>query len=374
MARNKSLDLTQHFTQPGVGSAFETSSLIGSSAQGKFEDLRKSLLTIDSSLDLNKIIRSDQANLVDFFKLAERRAKLNQAISSAFGSAHSTPFVFSLQNLGIGFPGPARFYNRSKNTTISEKVQERFVFTVPPAEFSVAVPGEAKTINTISGLQYTHAGNIELDEISFEGFLPFVTTHRGNGMANPYPEYIPEYVGTTYKYRTPSRWVRELVTAFRANQPLRFCVFAANDQSEQRGLLTDEAVIIAPMAVTVSAFDWGMGGIGGNRKDIRYSITLKRWRRQNICIGNYIKPPNESGRNPENGNDRGERPPTKKYTVKKGDTLLKIAQKLLGDGRRRQEIYEMNKPELNKQLKKRGQRINNPNLIYPGTVLVIPRK
>lgn len=52
----------------------------------------------------------------------------------------------------------------------------------------------------------------------------------------------------------------------------------------------------------------------------------------------------------------------RKYVVKKGDSLSKIAQELYGDWRRWKDIYEAN----------RGI-IQNPNLIYPGQVLVIPR-
>ena len=53
---------------------------------------------------------------------------------------------------------------------------------------------------------------------------------------------------------------------------------------------------------------------------------------------------------------------TKTYTVKKGDCLWNIAQKLLGKGARWQEIYKLNKKVIG----------SNPNLIYPGQVYVIP--
>ena len=60
------------------------------------------------------------------------------------------------------------------------------------------------------------------------------------------------------------------------------------------------------------------------------------------------------------------RPPAAKaaaktYTVKRGDTLWRIAQKLLGKGGRYMEIFNLNK-----------DKIKNPNLIYPGQVLTLP--
>jgi hypothetical protein len=51
----------------------------------------------------------------------------------------------------------------------------------------------------------------------------------------------------------------------------------------------------------------------------------------------------------------------KKYTVKSGDTLSKIAKELLGDADRWREILEANK-----------DLIKNPNVIQPGLELDIP--
>ena len=49
------------------------------------------------------------------------------------------------------------------------------------------------------------------------------------------------------------------------------------------------------------------------------------------------------------------------YTVKKGDYLSKIAKAVYGDAMKYPVIFEANKPML-----------KDPNLIYPGQVLVIP--
>lgn len=51
------------------------------------------------------------------------------------------------------------------------------------------------------------------------------------------------------------------------------------------------------------------------------------------------------------------------YTVKSGDTLGKISKKHLGDAGRYMEIFNANKPML-----------TDPNMIYPGQVLRIPKK
>ena len=50
------------------------------------------------------------------------------------------------------------------------------------------------------------------------------------------------------------------------------------------------------------------------------------------------------------------------YTVKRGDSLSKIAKKVYGDPMKYKEIFEANKPML-----------KDPNLIYPGQTLRIPK-
>ena len=55
------------------------------------------------------------------------------------------------------------------------------------------------------------------------------------------------------------------------------------------------------------------------------------------------------------------KPEAKTYTVQKNDTLYNIAKKMLGDGARWKEIYNLNQ-----------DKISNPNLIYPGQVFVLP--
>jgi nucleoid-associated protein YgaU len=53
---------------------------------------------------------------------------------------------------------------------------------------------------------------------------------------------------------------------------------------------------------------------------------------------------------------------TKTYTVKKGDSLSKIAKEFYGDAKQWKKIYEANKDVIG----------NNPDLIKPGQEYVIP--
>jgi len=63
---------------------------------------------------------------------------------------------------------------------------------------------------------------------------------------------------------------------------------------------------------------------------------------------------------------------TTKYTIKKGDTLWKIAKKKTGKSSNWKKIYKKNKTVIEKAAKKHGRRSSsNGRYIYPGTKLVI---
>lgn len=62
----------------------------------------------------------------------------------------------------------------------------------------------------------------------------------------------------------------------------------------------------------------------------------------------------------------------KTVLVKSGDTLWSIAKQHLGDGARWSEIYQRNKDAITaRQPTRRLRHLTGPDLIYPGTPLVI---
>jgi len=64
------------------------------------------------------------------------------------------------------------------------------------------------------------------------------------------------------------------------------------------------------------------------------------------------------------GNARGEVPSPKKYTTRRNDTLVKIAQQLLYDGRRWRDIYKLNRTIIG----------SDPTVLLFGTTLKIPKR
>ena len=62
------------------------------------------------------------------------------------------------------------------------------------------------------------------------------------------------------------------------------------------------------------------------------------------------------------------------YTLKKGDTLWKIAQKYLGAGSKWKTIYNANKTIIEQQAKKHGKKSSdNGKWLYPGVKITIPQ-
>lgn len=97
--------------------------------------------------------------------------------------------------------------------------------------------------------------------------------------------------------------------------------------------------------------------------DVIVSVRLKQYRDYGTKIvditfdneGNSYTMSSEEQRPAESA------PEVKSYTVEKGDCLWHIAKKLYGDGSKYTVILDANK-----------DKIKNPNLIYPGQILIIP--
>jgi nucleoid-associated protein YgaU len=112
--------------------------------------------------------------------------------------------------------------------------------------------------------------------------------------------------------------------------------------------------------MTIESFEYGESDGTG---DISYSITLKEYRRISIPVA-VLTVATPSATVEASNNSRSGEPAVaqaKTYTVESGDCLSSIARKLTGSANW-QALYEQNKSVIG----------SNPNLIYPGQVLMIP--
>lgn len=99
---------------------------------------------------------------------------------------------------------------------------------------------------------------------------------------------------------------------------------------------------------------------GGEPGDIYFDLTCRTWR--DIKVKTAAGPLLYSGSAAPTSNRPDEKPVPKKYTVKPGDSLWKIAQMQYGNAAKLNDIYEINQGIIGK----------DKNLIRPGMELIMP--
>ncbi|HLO11482.1 MAG TPA: LysM peptidoglycan-binding domain-containing protein [Pseudoneobacillus sp.] len=113
--------------------------------------------------------------------------------------------------------------------------------------------------------------------------------------------------------------------------------------------------------VTIRSFEWEEKG--GTVGDVEYTIELKQYKPVSVS-----KTAINDSKTELPGKSDVPRPPVladtpESVVVKTGDSLWLIAKRVYKDGSLYTKIYEANKPAIG----------SNPNLIYPGQTLVIPK-
>ena len=123
-------------------------------------------------------------------------------------------------------------------------------------------------------------------------------------------------------------------------------------------LLLTETSINSDVYLSSFSYEW-KGGSG----NVEYDIAFIQAKDVKIYTIVEAKSSNTSSNRPASkSNNTGSKAQTKTYTVKKGDCLWNIAKKYLGSGSKYMTIYNLNKKTIG----------SNPNLIYPGQVLILP--
>jgi len=122
--------------------------------------------------------------------------------------------------------------------------------------------------------------------------------------------------------------------------------------------------------VSIESFEYGEEDSTG---DVAFTLNLKEY-----VTASYSTPKKKTSNGKKvtkksNSKKRSTKSTkTTKYTIKKGDTLWKIAKKKTGKSSNWKKIYKKNKTVIEKAAKKHGRRSSsNGRYIYPGTKLVI---
>lgn len=203
---------------------------------------------------------------------------------------------------------------------------------IPPQKIPIKYPGQNKTANLINGEEVNLLKLRGLAEISLDFILPQMR----------YPSAV---------------WDGSVDSAGE---------FAEKLMALQKNKRVFELIVIreAPEGsfdtnLDVTVEDLKISDDVKEGFDLAVSLSLKEYRHYGTRVMNFsIDSRTVDESEPER---QGTPERTNTYTVVKGDCLWKIAKKLLGDGSRWEEIFDLNRDQ-----------ISNPNLIYPGQSLAIP--
>lgn len=208
---------------------------------------------------------------------------------------------------------------------------------VTPSKLTVKINSQNKTMNLINEGEVNILKQAGLTDVSFELLLPNVKY--------PFARYKDGFVNAKYFLDIlESLKVGKRTFQFKVLRPL------------------PNGNILFDTNMTVSLEEYDIEEDAKDGMDVKVSVKLKQFRGYGTkgvrVVGSSAS--TQASRPAQNSPA-----PTSNqtYTVKSGDCLWNIAKQYYGDGSKYTAIYNAN-----------GDKISNPNLIYPGQVLTIPAK
>ena len=216
---------------------------------------------------------------------------------------------------------------------------EMYINSIPvpvtPSKVKMKINNQNETMTLMNGEEINLLRSPGLTDVSFELLLPRYSYPFCNEEVRPQKYYLDSLERLKLS-KTPFRWI------FVRTQPDGEQLFDHN--------------------LSMSLEDYEISDDAEEGFDIKVTVNLKQHIDFSTKILDVITQDGKTTASVEGENRETENAPKKEtYTVKQGDCLWNIAKKYLGNGRRYQEIYELNK-----------DKIKNPNQIYPGQVLLIP--
>ena len=209
---------------------------------------------------------------------------------------------------------------------------------VTPSKIKMKINGQNETMTLMNGEEINILKEPGLTDVSFDLILPQTSYPFSSGGAQSAAYYL-SLLKRLKTSKQPFQWIlnREMPGGKR--------LFYTN--------------------LTVGLEDYQITEDAENGFDITATVSLKQYRHYGTKTV-AVQPPAQGETASVAAVEQPKRetsgaPAVKTYTVKSGDCLWNIAKKYLGDGSRYSEIYDLNR-----------DKIQNPNLIYPGQVLTLP--
>lgn len=213
---------------------------------------------------------------------------------------------------------------------------------ISPESLEIETPNGNKTYNLINEGEINILKSTPLKNIKFDFILPVVQY--------PFAHYKSGFISATVileylKYLKDSK------------EPFQFVVVRATNLV---------SLALSSTVETVSLENYTILESTDNGMDYKISVNLKEYNEQsNNLIGTIIKTAVSAVATMIKPRAKGVNQPktdtVQTYTVQRGDTLWAIAKKYYGDGSMYNKIAKQNK-------------LNDPNKIYVGQKLTIPKK
>lgn len=209
---------------------------------------------------------------------------------------------------------------------------------VPPESIQIKIQNQNSTITLINEAEYNFLKSPGLTEISFDILLP----------AFKYPFAVYENGFKDQKY-----FLDELKKLKLDKKPFKFSV--NRELPNGKGLYDTEFK-------NVSLEEYTIKEEADNGFDLTVSIELKEYNTNKTGTSDISEDGTITEEKQREESLSAPSADNQNYTVKSGDTLWALAKFYYGDGSKYSLISSAN-PD-----------ITNPNLIYPGQVLVIPKE
>ncbi len=225
---------------------------------------------------------------------------------------------------------------------------------VTPEKITTKYKGKNKTVELVDGSIINKLNPPELVTYKFTLLLPKQTNL-------PFANRIRDLNGNEFEHLPQDYYLRYFYDIFKNNKVVVFTVWRTaiggnRDMGIAEGIDVSGNGIITSKSVTIESYS--IEESAENGMDIELELELKEYVGYGTRTFKYTEN-TETGTTTaatEKTRETGNKEIPATYTVKKGDCLINICKKELGDANKWREIAKLNN-------------MSNPDLIYPGQVI-----